>query len=649
MISISQAVVQFGGFELFKNASFVINKRDKIGLVGKNGAGKTTLLKLITGKQSLTSGQISYPKDITIGYLPQQMNISDNTSVFNETLSVFAELLEIEGKIEEVNLELSERSDYESESYFNLINKVTELNEKFQVLGGGNVKEEVEKTLLGLGFLRDDFERPTNEFSGGWRMRIELAKIILRKPNVLLLDEPTNHLDIVSIEWLEELLKDYPGAVVLVSHDRAFLDNVTTRTIEISVGKIYDYKVHYSKFVVLRKERREQQLAAYKNQQKMIQDTERFIERFRYKNTKAVQVQSRIKQLEKLERIEIDEEDYSNLRFHFTPPPRSGNLVLEIKELSKSYGNNLVLNNLELVIERGEKISFVGRNGEGKTTLSKVIVGEILYKGKMKIGHNVKIGYYAQNQAELLDESKTVLQTIDDVAVGSVRTKIRDILGTFLFSGEDVDKKVEILSGGERSRLSLACLLLEPYNLLVLDEPTNHLDMRSKDVLKNALLTYQGTIIIVSHDRDFLDGLTDKVYEFKNKNIKEHLGGIYEFLRKKKIEHLKELDRQKRSLGEHKQTRTSNNKKSYEKRKEFDKKIKRASNKVANSEANIAKLEREIEQLDKIFNDPEKANEVAEKNFYSFYEKLNRDLLSEMENWSRLHDKFEEIKKERDF
>lgn len=648
MISISQAVVQFGGFELFKEVSFVINKKDKIGLIGKNGAGKTTLLKLITGQERLTSGQINLPREITIGYLPQQMTINDNTTVFNETMSVFTELLNIERKIEEINQQLTERTDYESNSYLNLINTVTELNDKFQVLGGGNIKEDVEKILLGLGFLRSDFERPTGEFSGGWRMRIELAKILLKKPNVLLLDEPTNHLDIVSIEWLEELLRDYFGAVVLVSHDHAFLDNVTTRTVEISVGKIYDYKVPYSKFLVLRKERREQQLAAYKNQQKMIQDTERFIERFRYKNTKSVQVQSRIKQLEKLERIEIDEDDYSDLRFRFTPPPRSGNLVLEIKGLSKSYGDHLVLKNIDLIVERGEKLSFVGKNGEGKTTLSKVIVGELEYSGKSKIGHNVKIGYYAQNQAELLDESKTVLQTIDDVAVGGIRTKIRDILGTFLFSGEDVDKKVEVLSGGERARLSLACLLLEPYNLLVLDEPTNHLDMRSKDVLKHALMSYEGTIIIVSHDRYFLDGLTEKVYEFTNKNIIEHLGGIYEFLRKKRIEHLQELERKKRPLGEHRKKKTVANKQSYEERKGIERKIKKASNKVANSEANIAKLEGEIEKLNKIFNDPDKATEVAEKNFYSFYNELNKDLLSEMENWEQYHEDLEKLKLEKD-
>ncbi|NOZ46250.1 MAG: ATP-binding cassette domain-containing protein [Chlorobi bacterium] len=642
MISVNRALVQFGGFTLFKDVSFVINRRDKIGLVGKNGAGKSTLLKIIAQKQSLSAGQLSLPKEIIIGYLPQQMKLHDNTSVFKETLSVFAEILEIEKRIEKINVQLAERTDYESNAYNSLIHELTELNEKFHISGGNNINEEVEKILLGLGFLPSDFERQTNEFSGGWRMRIELAKILLKKPDVLLLDEPTNHLDIMSIEWLEELLKDYKGAVMLVSHDRRFLDNVTQRTIEISAGKAYDYKVSYSKFIQLRKERREQQVAAFKNQQKMIQDAEKFIERFRYKATKAVQVQSRIKQLEKIERIEIDEEDYSNLHFKFTAPPRSGNLVLEIKQLSKSYDDLLVLDKVDLIIERGEKISFVGRNGEGKTTLSKVIVGQLPYTGNLKVGHNVKIGYYAQNQAELLNESKTVFETIDHIAVGEVRTKIRNILGTFLFKGEDAEKKVEVLSGGERARLALACLLLEPYNLLILDEPTNHLDIRSKDVLKQALLDYTGTIIIVSHDRDFLDGLTDKVFEFKNKKLREHLGGINNFLRKNKLENLNELNRKKSLRSQSKQSSNKLKNESYEERKKFEKKIRKLKKSISNSESKINELEKKLESLNNLFNNS--FEELNDEKKYEEYQQIQEDLEKEMENWSNFQEELEKLK-----
>ena len=495
MISINQLTISFGGFDLFKDVSFLINSRDKIGLVGKNGAGKTTLLKAINGEQSFDKGQISVPNDTRIGYLPQQMRIKDTVSVNEEALTAFEELNKLEIEIAKANKEITSRTDYESNSYHKLIDKVTELNHQYDILGGTSKEANVEQVLLGLGFQRSDFTRPTAEFSGGWRMRIELAKLLLKKPDVLLLDEPTNHLDIESIQWLEDLLKNYPGAVVMVSHDRKFLDTVTNRTVEIILGKIYDYNVPYSKFLELRKERREQLIASYKNQQKQIQDSERFIERFRYKNTKAVQVQSRIKQLDKLDRIEIEEEDLSSMHFSFPSAPHSGKIVVETKGITKRFGDLTVFQDIDMVLEKGEKISFVGKNGEGKTTLSRIIVGEINHEGGLKIGHNVKIGYFAQNQTELLDEKKTVFETIDDIAVGEIRTKTRSILGSFLFSGEDIEKKVSVLSGGEKTRLALACMLLEPVNMLVLDEPTNHLDMLSKDILKKALLKFEGTVI----------------------------------------------------------------------------------------------------------------------------------------------------------
>ena len=541
MVSVDNLKVEFGVTPLFEDVSYVINKRDRIALVGKNGAGKSTMLKILAGIQAPTSGSVSVPRDVTIGYLPQVMILSDKHTVMEEAEMAFEHIFDLQASIERMNQELADRTDYDSENYRKLIEKFTHDNERFLMMGGTNYTAEIERTLMGLGFSREDFNRPTSEFSGGWRMRIELAKLLLRRPDVLLLDEPTNHLDIESIQWLENFLKTSAGAVVLVSHDRAFINNVTNRTIEISCGHIYDYKVAYDEFVVLRKERREQQLRAYENQQKQIQDTEDFIERFRYKATKAVQVQSRIKQLEKIVPIEIDDEDNSALRLKFPPAMRSGNYPVICDGVKKVYGSHLVFHDVTLTINRGEKVAFVGKNGEGKSTLVKCIMDEIPYEGKLTIGHNVQIGYFAQNQAQMLDENLSVFDTIDYVAKGDIRLKIRDILGAFMFGGEASDKKVKVLSGGERSRLAMIKLLLEPVNFLILDEPTNHLDMRSKDVLKEAIKEFDGTVIVVSHDREFLDGLVTKVYEFGGGVVKEHIGGIYDFLQKKKIESLNEL------------------------------------------------------------------------------------------------------------
>ena len=543
MVSVDNLKVEFGVTPLFEDVSYVINKRDRIALVGKNGAGKSTMLKILAGIQAPTSGSVSVPRDVTIGYLPQVMILSDKHTVMEEAEMAFEHIFDLQASIERMNQELADRTDYDSENYHKLIEKFTHDNERFLMMGGTNYTAEIERTLMGLGFSREDFNRPTSEFSGGWRMRIELAKLLLRRPDVLLLDEPTNHLDIESIQWLENFLKTSAGAVVLVSHDRAFINNVTNRTIEISCGHIYDYKVAYDEFVVLRKERREQQLRAYENQQKQIQDTEDFIERFRYKATKAVQVQSRIKQLEKIVPIEIDDEDNSALRLKFPPAMRSGNYPVICDGVKKAYGSHIVFHDVTLTINRGEKVAFVGKNGEGKSTLVKCIMDEIPYEGKLTIGHNVQIGYFAQNQAQMLDENLSVFDTIDYVAKGDIRLKIRDILGAFMFGGEASDKKVKVLSGGERSRLAMIKLLLEPVNFLILDEPTNHLDMRSKDVLKEAIKEFDGTVIVVSHDREFLDGLVTKVYEFGNKKVTEHLEGIYEFLQRKKMEHLNELER----------------------------------------------------------------------------------------------------------
>ena len=543
MISVDGLTVEFGGTTLFHDISFVINDKDRIALMGKNGAGKSTLLKILAGIRTPNKGYISVTKDTVIAYLPQHLMTDNTCSVFEETSQAFSHLFEMEKKIEYLNNELANRTDYESESYYALIEEVSALSEKFYAIDVTNYEEDVEKILLGLGFKRSDFDRPTSDFSGGWRMRIELAKLLLKKPDILLLDEPTNHLDIESIQWLEDFLVNSAKAVIVISHDKAFVDNITARTIEVTMGRIYDYKVNYSKYLELRKERREQQQKAYNDQQKMIADTKDFIERFKGTYSKTLQVQSRVKMLEKLELIEVDEEDTSALKLRFPPSPRSGNYPVIAENVGKSYGNHTIFKNVSFTIERGDKVAFVGRNGEGKSTLVKCIMNEIEHEGILTLGHNVQIGYFAQNQASLLDEELTVFQTIDNVAKGDIRTKIRDILGAFMFGGENSTKKVKVLSGGERSRLAMIKLLLEPVNLLILDEPTNHLDLKTKDTLKTALQDFDGTLIVVSHDRDFLDGLVTKVYEFGNQKVTEHLHGIYEFLEKKKMDNLRELER----------------------------------------------------------------------------------------------------------
>ena len=653
MISVSNLTVEFSGVPLFNNISFLVNPRDRIGLTGKNGAGKSTLLKVLCGRQPYDNGQVSIPKGLTIGYLPQHLSVQDTRSVYAEAQSAFVEVKALEKEIAQLNSQLAERTDYESDEYMALINRLTEKNDRFHLLSGHNIDGEIESTLLGLGFERTDFERPTAEFSGGWRMRIELAKVILQHPDVLLLDEPTNHLDIESVQWFEDMLKTYEGAVIVVSHDRAFLDNLTNRTIEISLGKIYDFKVPYSQYVVQRQEQLAQQMAAFENQQKMIEDTEKFIERFRYKATKAVQVQSRIKQLEKVERIEVDELDNSAMHFRFPPAPHSGQVVVETKAMTKRFGDKVVLNDIDFTLERGQKVAFVGRNGEGKTTMAKVILGIHPCDGVVKIGHNVKIGYYAQNQSEMLDDNKTVFQTIDEIAKGEIRTKIRDILASFLFRGEDIDKKVSVLSGGEKARLSMAKLLLEPANLLVLDEPTNHLDMRSKDILKQALINYDGTLIVVSHDRDFLDGMVNIVYEFRHQKIKQHLGGIGDFLYHKKLENMRQFE-----MGQKAETSASpknpktdeqkpkaqpvvpQSKLSYEEQKEQERRQRKAKKAVEDSEALIVEYEAAIAEMDnQLANHPESAT----TEFFEKYEAAKKQLADELNNWERLTMELEAI------
>ena len=656
MISLDNLTVSYGGWTLFDNISFLINPKDRIGLVGKNGAGKTTLLRIITGEQQPTSGAVTINGECTIGYLPQTMRVADTTTLVEETAKAFDEVLRLEAEIEELTRQITERTDYESPEYEQLLHRLNDAQDRYHILGGETRDADIEKTLLGLGFKREDFSRATSEFSGGWRMRIELAKLLLRRPSIFLLDEPTNHLDIESIQWLEEYLKNYNGAVLLISHDRAFLDNVTNRTIELSLGKITDYKVPYSKYVVLRAERRAQQLAAYENQQRMIEKTEEFIEKFRYKPTKSNQVQSRIKQLERLERLEIEDEDLATLNIKFPPAPRSGQIVAEINEAGMSFGSKHVFSGANFVIEKGDRIAFVGRNGEGKTTMARMLVGQLTpTEGSIRIGANVNIGYYAQNQDDLMDGEFTVYDTLDRVAVGDVRTRLRDILGAFLFRGEDIDKKVKVLSGGERARLAMARMMLEPRNLLVLDEPTNHMDMRSKDILKNAILKYDGTVVVVSHDREFLNGMVQKVYEFRDGGVKEYLGGIYYFLEKRKLESLQEIERRDTpAKGAKTAAKTApkgatagsaaaaandgteksaalSGKASYEQKKEQEKLLRKLRKTVETIETELGSLEKQIAEYDAKFAAATAYNEAD----YKAYNDLKARYDHQMHEWEK--------------
>lgn len=649
-ISINNLKVEFSAKCLFDNISYIINRKDKIALVGKNGAGKSTMLKIIAGLQKPTSGSVATPHDTTIGYLPQHMTISDTATVIEEVRTAFSHIHEMHARLDRMSNELASRTDYESTEYQDLIESMTALTDRIAMEESENCEAEMEKTLMGLGFVREDFNRPTSEFSGGWRMRIELAKLLLTRPDVLLLDEPTNHLDIESIQWLENFLTTKANAVVLVSHDRAFIDNVTNRTIEISIGKIYDYSVNYSKYVVLRQERLEQQMRAFQNQQKMIKETEDFIERFRYKATKSVQVQSRIKQLAKIDRIEVDEVDTSHLNLKFPPAPRSGDYPVIADNVGKAYGLHQVFDNATFTIKRGEKVAFVGKNGEGKSTLVKCIMGEIPFTGNLKIGHNVKIGYFAQNQAQLLDEEISVFDTIDRVAVGDIRTKIRDILGAFMFGGEASDKKVKVLSGGEKTRLAMIRLLLEPVNLLILDEPTNHLDMKTKDILKNAIKEFDGTVIVVSHDREFLDGLVEKVYEFGGGKVKECLGGIYEFLEKKKLASLSELERsttpieqpsakkseKKPTDGPNTQTQTR--KLSYAEQREHEKIVRKAKKKMDEAESEVSRLEQEVADIESIISTGSFPSDI-----YDRHAATTKQLENAMSLWELATLEYEEI------
>jgi ATP-binding cassette subfamily F protein 3 len=644
VISVNKLSIHFTGTYLFDDVSFIINDKDRIGLVGKNGAGKSTLLKILSGETEPESGEIVKTSGQTVGYLPQEMIPDSKRSVFNEALTAFDEALRLQKKHEYLSNEISIRTDYESQAYMQLVHELTEADERFRLIGGHTMQADTEKILLGLGFLKSDFDKPLTVFSSGWQMRVELAKILLKRPDTILLDEPTNHLDIESIQWLEGFLINYQGAVVLVSHDRAFLDNVTTRTIEITLGRINDYKASYSEYVEQRAERRQNQMAAFNNQQKSIDDIESFIERFRYKSTKSRQVQSRIKMLEKMDKIEVEDIDNSSIRFKFPPAPHSGRVVVEAVDLIKNYDEKLVLNNINFAINKGESIAFVGKNGEGKTTLSKIIIGELEYKGKMQLGHQVIIGYFAQNQAAMLDGEKTVFETIDDIAVGDIRPKVRSILGGFLFGSDDIDKKVKVLSGGEKSRLALAKLLLTPVNLLVLDEPTNHLDMQSKDILKNALLQFEGTLIVVSHDRDFLQGLTEKVFEFKNKQIKPYIGDIYDFLESRKLENLKQLEINNKNTDKLRNDADSENKISWEKKREQDKEIRKINNLIHKCEDEIAKIETEIHRIDKVLANPQEYQaEFNKGDIYKTYQNLKDKLDKQMHEWETLHAQLEVI------
>lgn len=649
MISIDNLKVEFGVKPLFDNVSFVINDKDRIALVGKNGAGKSTMLKIICGLQKPTSGNVAIPNDTTIGYLPQVMNLQDNTTVREEVKKAFADISKMKERVDKLNEELAQRTDYESDSYMELVQKFTTEHERYMMMGADNYEAEMERTLTGLGFERTDFDRPTSEFSGGWRMRIELAKILLRRPDVLLLDEPTNHLDIESIQWLERFLQQSAKAVVLVSHDRAFINNVTNRTLEITCGRVTDYKVKYDEYVKLRAERREQQLRAYENQQKEIADIKDFIERFRYKPTKAVQVQSRIKQLEKIVPIEIDEVDNSALHLKFPPCLRSGDYPIICEDVEKSYGSHTVFSNVTLTIKRGEKVAFVGKNGEGKSTLVKCIMNEIPFGGTLKVGHNIQIGYFAQNQAQMLDGELTVFETIDNVARGDIRLKINDILGAFMFGGEASEKKVKVLSGGERSRLAMIRLLLEPVNLLILDEPTNHLDMPSKDVLKEAIKAFDGTAIVVSHDREFLDGLVSKVYEFGRGKVTEHLGGIYDYLQAhnaatidERLSSLSQTSGNKPISSNEPQQEPSAGKLSYAEHKEQQKKIRKAERAVAESEEKISKMEARIKELDTLLCNPDHASDMV---LITEYTDIKKAIEEEEERWEKLSEELETINK----
>jgi len=626
---------------VLSDVSLVINPRDRIGLVGRNGAGKTTLIRIIAGMVEPSGGKVVRPDLIVVGYLPQQMKCTDTVTLWKEVKSAFTEISTLEEEIHQLGRQLEQSPENHDENYHLLLSRYAELNERFSLLGGKSIDATIEQTLLGLGFIRDEFHKPTREFSGGWRMRIELAKLLLGNRDILLLDEPTNHLDIESIQWLEGFLSEYQGAAVIISHDRAFLDAATQRTVEISMNTIYDYKVPYSKFRILRQERREQQLSAYRNQRKKIETAERFVERFRYKPTKASQVQSRIKQLEKMDRIEIELEDDAVFNVRFPSAPRSGNIVVEAHGLSKQFGSREVLKSVDLIVTRGEKVAFVGKNGEGKTTFSRIITGELDYSGKLKIGLNVSMGYYAQNQDEIMDENKSIFETIDYEAVGEIRTQLKNLLGAFLFHGDDIDKSVKVLSGGERSRLAIARLLLRPYNLLILDEPTNHLDMGSKDILKQALVNYDGTLIVVSHDREFLDGLVQKIYEFRDGKVKEHIGGIYDFLRKRKIANLADLNRSEKMMTITAENKIQENKLEYEKKKEFEKKVRKLERQIHLSEEHIAYLEKELDRMHNRMGGQEIVNDGK---IFEDYEKISVMLRSEMQKWERLNTELEGLK-----
>ncbi len=647
MISVNSVTVSFGGHGLFDNVSYLINPKDRIGLAGKNGAGKSTMLKLLAGLQQPTKGEISKPNDYQIGYLPQDMIHQQGRTVYEEAATAFEEIQRLEARLETINHELTTRTDYESDAYMRLITELTDINTRLDYLGAGNKEEEIEKVLKGLGFERIDFTRRTPEFSGGWRMRIELAKLLLRKPDILLLDEPTNHLDIESIQWLEEILETYAGAVILISHDKQFLDTVTSRTIEIANQKIYDYKTNYSRYLVLRQERKEQQEAAAKNQQKIIDQTETLINKYRAKASKASFAQSLIKKLDRMEIVEVDESDATTIRFRFPPPALCGKIILTVDHAGKVYGNSRIFKDASFILTKGERIALVGRNGEGKSTIMKMIAQQTDYEGIIQIGHNVKMGYFAQDQAEKLDQNKTVFETIDELAVGEIRKSVRMLLGSFLFGGDDIDKKVKVLSGGERGRLALCKLLLEPYNLLLLDEPTNHLDIRSKEVLKRALLAYEGTVIVVSHDRDFLNGLTEKMYEFRNGQVKEHLGNISDFMQKLKLNRLNEMN-VKNPFIKATDTVKEDKQKPTEQNNELEKEQKQLKNQISKTEAEIAKLEAEIKVIDDQLSDPAQYQSVINnKETYAKYEQMKKQLDIIMNNWETLQEKLDELVKKK--